>query len=205
MGDYTLCEQCNSFTGTWYGAAYAEFAAQGMKYYKAGATGRLSLSYSIFPLRVFKQIISCFASVNGAEWCEKQSAIRHFLLTPHERTFPDEIDIRMYMHEKGKVKISGVTGHLDIYTHEMVVGSEWVFVPFSYICILYRKRTFNKALNQMLSLKQFLKYKYDDKVNLFLDIPRFPCNALPFDFRYGIPDLKDIDLVDEEDQHEEKQ
>ena len=32
-GMYSLCERCNNLTGEWYGAAYAEFAVQGMRYY----------------------------------------------------------------------------------------------------------------------------------------------------------------------------
>lgn len=200
MGEYTICETCNNTTGAWYGAAYADFAAQGMKYYNAGATGRISLSYSIFPLRVFKQVISCFASVNGAEWCEKNPSIRQFILTPHERSFPDEIDIRMYMHQKGKVKISPPVAQMDIYTREIVFGSEWGFVPFSFICIFDKSKTNHKILNQMPSIKQFLRYRYDESVNLFLDIPRFPCNALPFDFRKGIPDIREIELIDDPEQ-----
>lgn len=44
MGEYTICETCNNTTGAWYGAAYADFAAQGMKYYNAGATGRITMN-----------------------------------------------------------------------------------------------------------------------------------------------------------------
>ena len=70
-GGYTLCSSCNNLTGEWYGAAYAEFADQGMKYFKSNAKGFITVPYTIYPLRVFKQIISCFASVNGPQWCEQ--------------------------------------------------------------------------------------------------------------------------------------
>ena len=202
QGDYTLCESCNNLTGTWYGSAYADFAAQGMEYYNKGASGKLSLPYAIFPLRVFKQIVSCFASVNGPDWCEKNPAVRRFLLTPYEQSFPEDIDIRMYMHEKGKVKICAPSGQLNIFTHEMVVGSEWGFVPFSFICILGKDKTRHKLLDKMPSIKSFLKFRYDDKVTVFLDTPRFPCNPLPFDFRPNIPDIKDTELVREEPEND---
>src|SRR5690606_19434915 len=29
-GGYTLCERCNSLTGTWYGSAYVDWACQGL-------------------------------------------------------------------------------------------------------------------------------------------------------------------------------
>lgn len=64
LGGYTLCEPCNNNTGSWYGAAYVEWAAQAMSIL-IGTKGRASLDYpfNIYPLRVLKQVSAMFLSV----------------------------------------------------------------------------------------------------------------------------------------------
>jgi len=65
-GAYTLCEKCNSDTGSWYAGAYADWAQQAMRLI-IGTRGRPSLMYpfNLFPLRVLKQVVCMFFSVNG--------------------------------------------------------------------------------------------------------------------------------------------
>ena len=47
-GKYSLCASCNNLTGDWYGAAYAEFASQGMTYYQNRSQGFLSVPYTMW-------------------------------------------------------------------------------------------------------------------------------------------------------------
>src|SRR5215470_5196886 len=65
-GAFTLCQKCNNDTGRWYGAAYAKWAEQAMRFI-ISARGRPSLEYpfSISPLRVLKQVVCMFFSVNS--------------------------------------------------------------------------------------------------------------------------------------------
>lgn len=188
-GKYTLCADCNNLTGTWYGAAYAEFAAQGMRYYKQKANGILAVPYTIYPLRVFKQVVSCFASVNGPEWCEENPEIKKFLLNPYEKIFPTEMDIRMYMQTESRSKISGIAGNMNINTGERFVGSEFAYVPFSFIFICDKSYTNFRVLNELYPIRKFLQYGYDDRVTLYIKIPKKPCNPTTLDFREGIPDI----------------
>lgn len=195
-GLYSLCASCNNLTGKWYGAAYADFAVQGEKYRRASAFGGIGLPYTIYPLRVFKQIISCFASANGPEWCNTKESIRRFLLHPQSREFPEEMDVLVYIQHNPSFKISHTTFQGDIYTGEHIIGSEWGFVPFGYVCVENRYDTYHRAVGKMLSLRSFLKYSYNDYCKVYLMIPQMPCNALPFDYRSGIPSIKDIELID---------
>lgn len=191
-GKYSLCASCNNLTGEWYGAAYAEFASQGMKYFRSNAQGIISVPYTIYPLRVFKQIVSCFASVNGSVWCEKNSIIRSFLLNPYEKEFPSEIDIRVYMQKKERSKFDAISGQMNVFTSERFMGSEWSYPPFSYILICDRNYTNYRSLNELYSLRDFLKYDYDDRVTVYINIPRKPCNPTTLDFREGVPDLESL-------------
>lgn len=188
-GKYSLCSSCNNQTGEWYGSAYAEFARQGMHYYKMKTQGLVYVPYTIYPLRVLKQIVSCFASVNGPLWCQQHPQIREFLLNPYERRFVSDIDIRMYMQTQSRIKFDGILGQMNPFTGERFFGSEWAYPPFSYICVCDIEYTSYRVLNELFSVKSFLKYGYDDRATLYLKIPRKPCNPTILDFREGIPDI----------------
>ena len=188
-GLYSLCGSCNNLTGEWYGAAYAEFVTQGMEYYRKNSQGLISVPYTFYPLRVFKQIVSCFASINGHTWCESNPQIKLFLLDPFERSFPIDIDIRMYMQTKWRSKLGSLEAQINPFTGERFMGSEWAFPPFSYICVCDKDYTNFRVLNELYSIMPFLNYGYDEQATLFLNIPRKPCNPIILDFREGVPDL----------------
>ncbi len=187
LGKHTLCYDCNSLTGAWYGTAYAEFAMQGLKYYSQNISENLVLPYTIYPLRVFKQIISCFASINGSKWCKKNPQIKKFLLNRYEKIFPTDIEIRMYMQTENRSKISGIKSLINIKTGEIFVGSEFAYTPFGFICICDKYNTNFNVLNELYSVTDFLNYNYDDKVTLFINMPRKPCNPTTLDFRDKVP------------------
>ena len=203
-GKYSLCASCNNLTGEWYGNAYAEFALQGKRYHYKDVKGVLSVPYEIYPLRVFKQVVSCFASVNGSFWCERHPQIRQFLLDPSERRFPDRIDIRMYMQTNNQSKMGQIIGIYDVKTRERFVGSEWAYPPFSFICVEDKTYTRHNALNDLYSINPFLSYDYNTKVKLYLHIPCRPCNPTTLDFRKNVPDLKSfIEMEDDCDEDSE--
>ena len=66
MGLWSLCRKCNNFTGTMYGTAYRDFAESVAKTVEiATKTGDKGVEISkIYPLRIVKQILSMFCSVN---------------------------------------------------------------------------------------------------------------------------------------------
>lgn len=145
--------------------------------------------HTIYPLRVLKQVVSCFASANGPFWCQEHPSIKEFLLNPEERRFPSNIDIRMYMQSNGRSKIDKVSGQMNPFTGEKFVGSEFAYPPFGFICVIDRKMTSYRVLNELYPLLEFLKYGYNDRVQLYLKLPRKPCNPTILDFREGVPDV----------------
>ena len=191
-GCYSLCKTCNNKTGEWYGAAYAEFAKQGIAYVTNGAKGGLSVPYTIFPLRVIKQVISCFASVNGPNWCKTDPQIKQFLLDPAERNLPKELDIRMYLQSEERVKQQSIHGTMNARTGERFYGAEWAYPPFSFILICDSSYTNYRVLNELVSLRPFLNYNYEDKTSVYLKIPLKPCNPITLDFRENLPSIESI-------------
>jgi hypothetical protein len=61
-GQHTLCEKCNSDTGHWYGAAFADWAHQGMRIVSGTKGLILIYPFNIYPLRVIKQVLCMFLS-----------------------------------------------------------------------------------------------------------------------------------------------
>jgi hypothetical protein len=82
-GAHTLCEKCNSDTGRWYGAAYAAWAHQAMRFV-IGTRGRPSLIYpfNLYPLRVLKQVVCMFFSVNDPQFQTHQPDLVRFVRIP---------------------------------------------------------------------------------------------------------------------------
>jgi hypothetical protein len=91
-GASTLCVQCNSDTGSWYGTAYAHWAAQAMRIV-LGTRAPPSLEYPfrLFPLRVLKQVVCMFFSINGPRFRTKQTDLIKFVLDKESKSFPDHV------------------------------------------------------------------------------------------------------------------
>lgn len=96
-GAYTLCKQCNSATGAWYGSAFANFAYQSLDTLKH-AKGHPSLYYPfrIYPLRVIKQIITMFFSVNNDLFRTNHQDLVKFVLDKKKRYLDPDTRILAY-------------------------------------------------------------------------------------------------------------
>lgn len=81
VGENTLCGRCNNNTGHWYGAAYVDWATQGLEVLlRTRLAPTLYYAFRIYPLRVLKQIICCFISINGEGFREKNEELARFVL-----------------------------------------------------------------------------------------------------------------------------
>lgn len=81
MGRYSLCQECNNNTGSWYGEAYVFFAKvvnEAINEYMEISEGTLGIK-DIYPLRIIKQIASMFCSVNRPDE-PKLDELRKFVL-----------------------------------------------------------------------------------------------------------------------------
>lgn len=68
-GLYSLCKDCNSKTGTWYGSAYREIAhiiAHSLQANKDSTFHGIGIK-DVYPQRFIKQVLSMFCSVNDHE------------------------------------------------------------------------------------------------------------------------------------------
>ena len=199
-GAYTLCKQCNSDTGAWYGGAFANFAYQSLDILKH-ADGHLSLHYifHIYPLRVIKQIITMFFSVNDDLFRGNHPELVKFILDKNKRYLSPDIRILVYFNGSPRARyIGGISMtkmspddinpdtmenlHRKIeseYAKSRLL-SEIAFPPLGYVM------TFNSEQldKQLFDISFFTKYRYDDRTSIPLKLPILPVHTwFPGDYR----------------------
>ena len=124
---YSLCKKCNSNTGTWYGNAYINWKDQwdqisisNLKQNSQTVERKITFN----PLRLLKQIVSCFISVDysdhkgnplGSEHLRsKQPKLFDFVLNPKKRC--NFSNLRIFVHLLSKNCGQGHnTGHILAY------------------------------------------------------------------------------------------
>jgi hypothetical protein len=183
-GKETLCNRCNSNTGAWYGSAYVPWAQRGMQLLTA-SRGEISLAYpySIYPLRVIKQIAVMFFSACGPSLRTKFRQLERFVLHREEQHWPSKLRVLLYMVHpirSAGSRQSGMSGVLSFDVRRQHLFSEIAFPPFGYIL----SEDDVPIDTRLLDVTHFAKYKYKHKSTLHLKIPVLPVVSwLPADFR----------------------
>jgi hypothetical protein len=92
-GENTLCVPCNTTTGAWYGGAFAAFAFQAAQILYA-TRGRASLHcpFHFAPLRVLKQIVCMFMSINSPALAQVNPELVRFVKNPAPSAYPRNTD-----------------------------------------------------------------------------------------------------------------
>lgn len=185
QGGYTLCGRCNNQTGHWYGSNYAAWAYQGANYLsRSNGAMQLAYPYHLLPLRVIKQIICMFFSVNSPRFREVQPELVRFVLNKDAKYLPPRIKLYAGYLESDRTRAAGVTGSLQFDpisggSHRRVY-SENSFPPFSYILSFESP----PPEHEMLEISFFSRYGYDEFTTLHLPIPVLSIyTPFPGDFR----------------------
>lgn len=201
IGFYTLCAQCNNNTGSWYGSAFVDFIYKGyqktyMHQYKECSVVRITFE-DIYPLRIIKQILTMFFSINSPGLSEAHPELRAFILNKEKKGFPEEFNLYIYL-ARGSIAryigkaailkgiISGPIGHL--------VVSELSFPPFgSVLQFDSQKSDYNLGL---LKINFFGNhFSCYDKTTVTLEMPVLECNTyFPCDYRTKDQVLEDYIL-----------
>ncbi len=199
-GAYTLCEKCNNNTGAWYGTAFANFAHQSLDILEH-TRGQPSLYYPfrIYPLRVIKQIITMFFSVNDNLFRDNHQDLVRFVLNKYEHHLNPDFRILVYFNSSPRGRyIGGVSmakmspDEINMDTMENLqrkiesehtksrLLSEIAFPPLGYV-MSFNSEQLDK---QLYDISFFTKYRYDDCTSIPLKLPVFPVHTwYPGDYR----------------------
>lgn len=181
-GKYTLCEQCNSNTGSWYADDYVKVAKQAM-YLLDRSGGHLSLAYpyAMYPLRFLKQIVTMFFSACGPGLQKHNPDLVRFVLNREHCTLPSKFKFYAYLHHPTSTAIrqSGLTGVMR--SGDVFVISEIAFPPFGLIMSVDSDRSIDRRL---CNITHFGNYGYRTWEIMWLLLPVLSVTSFfPADFR----------------------
>lgn len=188
-GYYSLCKQCNSNTGTWFGDDYVNFVYGFHNFIvklqpKSGM--RIHVKEAVFrPLPVMKQILSMFCSLNhNSIDTPGIKMLRNFVLDKATNEFPKEnFRLGMYLLASGirrHVKFV-VLGRVELSGFKYDVLSEIVTYPLGFILYLNPDQNLKMPCTDVTF---FSDYKYDEECMINFDLPVCECNIMyPGDFR----------------------
>ena len=185
QGGHTLCIPCNNNTGHWYGPNYVAWVYQGAAFLsKLGGTSYLALPYHLLPLRVIKQLVCMFFSVNSSAFREDHPYLEQFVLNREMKYLPPKYKIYVGYLKATRSRAAGVTGSMTLNDDAAVqatrIYSEISFPPFAYILSIDSPQ----PEHQMLDISFFASYGYTEFATLNLPLPTLSIyTPFPGDFR----------------------
>jgi hypothetical protein len=184
-GGYTLCEKCNNDTGLWYVPAFTSWAQQAMRFV-IGTRGRPTLEYpyNLFPLRVLKQVICMFFSVNGTYFHEAHPDLVRFILNKESRELPERMHVFAFYTFSNRSRSSGVTalakggGSVNATVHAF---SEVTFPPFGFVLTVHSE----PPQPGFCEISSFSQFEYRDwRCGITMQLPLMPIYTFfPGDYR----------------------
>jgi len=180
VGGHTLCIPCNNDTGSWYGSAYVDWTYQGMKIlYAANGTPTLSYSFHLFPLRVIKQIICCFFSVNPPDFRKKYPDLERFALSRERKFIPPEIKVYVFYNLSSRYRQAAISGMIKLGEGSYIL-SEFTFPPFGYVMTMESR----PPDRRLCDISFFADFRYDEFRPVTLNLPVLPVfTYFPADYR----------------------
>ena len=188
VGNHTLCESCNNNTGSWYGNNYIDFVFQGFRALK-NSKRNLEVEdvnfYEVYPLRIIKQIITMFFSINSPVMAEVQKDLVEFVLNKKKKYLNNsKYGLYLFFLSGEIFRYAGLCSILKIDKHLIRVVSELATMPFGFVLEFDPKPEYKTAYNVCDILSFANLFDYDEKVNIRLKIPLLESNIyLPLDYR----------------------
>lgn len=186
MGNYTLCEDCNNNTGSWYGGRFIDFIFQSYIIFDSNKDKKVinETFYKIYPLAVIKQIISMFFSINSPNFSEVNQDLRKFVLNKNNK-YLNHKKYGLFMYFlKGQIhKFIGLSGKLKIEKHLIRTITELATMPLGFVLEINPKPEYKEEYNSF-DILCFSNFDLHEARDIHLKIPVLECNTyFPTDYR----------------------
>lgn len=191
IGYHSLCEKCNNETGSWYGHAFVDYAYQAMGILQK-AKGTPSLYYPTFfyPLRVIKQVITMFFSVNSELFRTEEHELVKFIKNKEERYLPKKYKVYSYYNIEGRMRYIGYSVVGQITPGSIHHLSEITFPPFGFVLAI-NSGSPDKRLTDISHFSHFRYEQWTEYYQRFNTLPtHFP--NFPADYRSKTEIVKGI-------------
>jgi len=186
FGNFTLCEECNNNTGSWYGGKFIDFIFQSYIIYNSNSNKKFikETFYNIYPLAIIKQIISMFASINSPDFFEVNQDLRKFVLDKNEKYLnTKKYGLYVYFLKGPLHKFIGLSSRLNINTRLIRVVTELATMPLGFVLEIEPKPIYREEYNNF-DILLFSNFNLSDSIDIHLEIPVLECNSyFPTDYR----------------------
>ena len=176
--DFTLCESCNNNTGTWYGAEYVKFCKSVSEVLNESVgESEIDIVLEIFPLRIIKQIVSMFFSIQSNEFYLTHPELQQFVLDKDSKTLNKRYRFFMYLCKETpthQYRRNPLAGHFDFVSGETIQISEISHPPIGVVMTI---DSMPKDA-RLLEITDFSSFEYDEVFSFSRKIPLFMVNNL---------------------------
>lgn len=168
-GGHTLCLLCNNRTGHWYADAFKSFVRQAGRHLQlSGGRVSLTLPFYLNPLRVLKQIVTMFFSINQLGFADGHPELVRFVLTPYSQFLPRDLRLFVFYNWEGRYRTVPIQVNLDIKTRRRSVFTELVQPPLGYVLTLGNT---DSPHEDMCEITEWCRYSYSDFSVQMLHLP----------------------------------
>jgi len=175
-GYYSLCDVCNSFLNKNYVRPYANWTNIGMS---------LILEYNFDyihffaekqnPIRVLKQIVSMFISMNETWFTNQYPELLEFVRNPEYKLLTNKYRLYCYLNNEGQMRTLRWN-----YTNTHGIICEFAFRPFGYVLNIEETET----IDNLTDISYFNDFVDDRNHKLELGIFKHPTYLpIPLDYR----------------------
>lgn len=184
FGYYSLCESCNNKTGSWYASDFVSWAQQSMGILmKEKNLHTTFYPTSFYPLRVIKQIICMFFSINNDDFREREPDLVKFLLNKEMRNLPYRYNIYCYYSVLGRKRVMGEAflGDFSSGAMKTIHLCEFAFPPFGFVMTIDS----DPPDLRLADITYFSKFEYNEKQEVhqrFSILPTY-LSYIPADYR----------------------
>lgn len=190
IGYYALCADCNSFLGRAYVPSYLRWVKAGKQMLSGGNPNYVEcIIHQIEPLKILKQIVSMFLSIN--DWYLKEyPELAEFVRDQTSDSLPDKFRLATYLNKGGQFRYSA---HSVMYDPQMGIinFSEITFPPYGYVLAI----DYEKAFEKFTDITDFKNFTGVSDVNIGIckleTVLPFP----PLDYRSKEEIEKDINAA----------
>ena len=174
VGGYTLCESCNNKTGKWYGKALVDWCYQGATLLaKTGGEPTLHYFYYLYPLRVVKQMVAMFLSVNSQKFRLKEEHLVRFVLDRNRKYLPPRYRFFAYYNLSNLSRFVGASLLSNVETGKLILMAEINFPPFGYVMTMQSE----PPDDRLLEITHFARFGYEDHIQMTLKLPVLPVTS----------------------------
>lgn len=169
----TLCGRCNNLFGSWYARAYVDWCYEGVRILRAAQGTPLILSpVDIYPLRVIKQIVAMFFTINGPEFRTKEVGdwLVRWLLNKEQSGMHPDVAIYAYYNTTGDFRYRSFGAIGNLYSGKARFVTELTFPPFGFVLSLDSPA----PEAPLLDITSFAYFDHQRAYSVYLSMPHLP-------------------------------